>query len=225
MANGYEIGHHKDNSPDICIPLAKQNIWIEAVTPTPGDPSKADSVPVVKYGVAQRVPDEQMTLRYCSVIRDKYFNKYFKHLNDKIIDPNDCYLIALNGCLMPWNGSDYEPPRIVRAILPFGWPVVTLDTKSSKIVNRSNQFRTNLDKTSGNKVDTNIFTKPEYAHLSAVMFSNVDVANPTSIMGEDFIIVHNPLAKNPLPANFPNIGREFKAEIMENTITVFPRSI
>jgi len=211
--------------PDIKIAHASTTIWVEAVTPTSGDSSKPDSVPYPRMGVAQQVPDDQIILRYRSAIHDKYFDKYFKYLESGIIRSGNCYIIALNGCRIPWLGSDYEPPRIVRSVLPFGWQVVTVDTSSHKVVNRGYQYRAYLKKASGGKVDTDIFVKSEYSHISAVMFSNVDVANLTSAMGDDFIIVHNPLASRKLPNDFPKVGREYKAELSENTINLFSKNL
>lgn len=211
--------------PDIKIAHASTTIWVEAVTPTSGASSKPDSVPPPKMRVAQQIPDEQMTLRYRSVIHDKYFDKYFTYLKDGIIRSDDCYVIALNGCRLPWRGGDYEPPRIVRSVLPFGWPVVTVDTSSHNVVNRGHQYRPYLSKASGDKVDTDIFVKAEYSHISAVMFSEVDVANPTSAMGDDFIIVNNPLASRKLPNDFPKVGRKYDVDLSENKIKVFPRNL
>jgi hypothetical protein len=115
----------------------------------------------------------------------------------------------------------------VRSVLPVGWEVLTLDTSShkNKVVNSSFQYRPSLSKASGSQVDTDIFTRPEYKHISAVMSSNVDVANPTSVMGEDFIILRNPLASNKLPDHFPKVGWEYKAELLQGGITISSRNL
>ncbi|MFH1639259.1 MAG: hypothetical protein ABIB93_02970 [Chloroflexota bacterium] len=208
--------------PDIKIDHASTTIWVEAVIPTSGDPSKPDSVPNLQMGVAQQVPDDQIILRYRSVIYDK-FNKYCQYLEDGIIKVEDCYIIALNGCKI--QSVDREPPRIVRSVLPFGWEVVTFDTSSHEVLNSGYQYRSSIRKASGSQVDTDIFTKPEYQHISAVMFSNIDVANPTSVMGEDFIIVRNPLATGQLPDDFLKVGWEYKAELSQTEITLFSRNL
>ena len=82
-----------------------------------------------------------------------------------------------------------------------------------------------MSKASGDKVDTDIFVKAEYSHISAVMFSEVNVANPTSAMGEDFIIVNNPLASSKLPNDFPKVGRKYDVDLSENKIKVFPSNL
>jgi len=211
--------------PDIRIEYGSRTIWIEAVTPTVGEWNKPDSVPAVKMGVAQEVPDKQMTLRYRSAIHDKYFGKYFGYLRDGIIRSCDCYVIALNGCRMPWPGGDYEPPRIVRCVLPFGWEVVTIGGRPPRIVKTGHEYRAHLSKGSGEKVETDIFLKAEYSHLSAVMFSEANIPNLRPGMGEDFIIVDNPLASERLPEDFPKVGKKYEPELSENTITVSPRNL
>ena len=217
MDNGHTISS-ADKGPDIQINHGAKIIWIEAIVPKSGDPSKPDSVPPLRMNVAQKVPDEQIILRYRSAIHDKYFDKYCKYLTDGIISRDDCYVIALNGCRN--RHGDYEPPRIVRSVLPFGWPVVTVDTASHKVVNRGYQYRSYLRKASGKKVDTDIFVKSEYKHISAVLFSNVNVLNRTPIPGDDFIVVRNPLALKPLPDNFPKLGREYCAKLSKDKITL-----
>lgn len=217
LDNGYNISH-SDKGPDIRIDYENTIIWVEAVAPTSGDPNKPDSVPELKMNVVQEVPDRQITLRYSSVIKDKY-SKYRKDG----IDSDDCYVIALNGCRIPWRHADYEPPRIVRSVLPFGWQEITIDTVSHNVVNQGHQYRTHIRKESGNQVDTSIFLDPEYKHISAVIFSTIDIANPTTVMGSDFILVRNPLALKQLPDDFPKTGWEYRAQVLKNTVTVLSK--
>lgn len=211
--------------PDIKIIHASTIIWVEAVTPTSGDLSKPDSVRPPRGFVVQNIPDDQMILRFRSVIHDKYCGKYFKYLKKGIIKNDDCYIIALNGCRLPWRGADLDLPRIVRSVFPFGPPVITVDTVSHELVNRGYQHRPYLLKASGEQVDTDIFVKPEYSHISAVMSSDIDADNPIQGMGDDFIIVHNPLASPKLPHDFPKVGREYKAELSGNTINLFTKNL
>jgi hypothetical protein len=218
-----------DAGPDIRIEHASKVIWIEAVTPTAGDPSKPDSVPDLasRLGavVARKVPDEQIILRYRAAIQDKYFDKYYKYAESGIVADDDCYVIAVNGCRIPSARADIHPPRIVRSVLPYGFQQVTLDTASHTIVDSSWTYRPHLTKHSGSLVDTDIFLKPEYNHISAVMFSAVDAANPTASMGADFIVVRNPLALRELPGDLLKAGREYTAERTGDNITLLSRDL
>ena len=44
-----------------------------------------------------RVPDEEITLRYCSAIAEKFI-KYKSYLANNIILSNGAYVVALNSC-------------------------------------------------------------------------------------------------------------------------------
>jgi type I restriction enzyme S subunit len=168
---------------------------------------------------AQKVPDEQIILRYRNAISKKYNDRYFKHLESGIISKEDFYIIAINGCQIPSAGAEIDLPRIVRSVLPFGCPQFTYDKDSGQIVPRGFQYRAQISKTRGSPVRTDIFLDPYYEHISAILFSNVDVFN----LRDDFIIVHNPLAR-PLPDDFLNFGQQWKAELQGNEVRVSPKS-
>lgn len=225
MDKGYEIT--SDNTgPDIRVEHKGNIIWIEATAPTSGNQSTSDKVPelvITDPPTAQQVPEEQIILRYRAAIREKYNNKYFKYLEGGIISEEDCYIIAINGYLIPFSTTDFNPPRIVRSVLPIGYPQVTVDTISKRITGESYQYRSDISKASGFSVKTDIFLDPYYKHINAVLFSNVDVFNLTKRMGENFITVHNPLAHS-LPDDFLNFCQQWKAELRGNELRVSPKS-
>ena len=66
----------RTGGPDILVEHDDLYIWIEAVTATDGDPTKADSVIKPKLDQGYTVPDEKITLRYTTAI----YEKYKKHL-------------------------------------------------------------------------------------------------------------------------------------------------
>ena len=47
--------------------------------------------------------------------------------------------------------------------------------------------------------------------ISALIYSRADCANRPSRLGDDFICVHNPNARNPLPIGFLGRGLEYFA--------------
>jgi hypothetical protein len=67
--------------------------------------------------------------------------------------------------------------------------------------------------------------RPEYSHISAVMFSNINAPNLTPAMGDDFVIVRNPLASRGLPDDFPKVGTEYKAELSETKINLLSKNL
>ena len=83
--------------PDILVEEADQKIWIEAVTPTAGQPGKLDTVPGLHAdGEVHAVPDDSLLLRFLHAMEEKR-RKFCSYLDDHIVDPNDLCIIAVNG--------------------------------------------------------------------------------------------------------------------------------
>jgi hypothetical protein len=225
--------------PDILI-SGDRKIWIEAIAPTAGDPSKPDSVPEVKFinlnfdsgsttknaeldqfmnSRGQRVPDEQIILRYRSAIAEKFDRRYAEYVAKGIVSNNDSYVVALNGQKVGFSQHDVDPPRILRSLFPIGHEEVITEldaNETMKIVGNRFQFRPEIKKASGKDVSTFIFLSRDYENLSAVLFSSVGVINRPERMGQDFMLVHNPLAKNPLPSGFFKLGKEYTIQVLDN---------
>lgn len=223
MDKGYEIVRKasKNAGPDIKVKYRGDIIWIEAIAPTSGNKNSSDRVPdsvITNPPTAQEVPDEQIILRYRAAIKEKH-NTYFRYSKSGIISDGDFYIIAINGCRIPFSETDFGPPRILRSVLPFGFPQVTYDKVSMQIISQGFQYRATVTKASGSTVQTDIFLDLHYKHISAVLFSNASVFALTNSMGDDFITVHNPLA-HPLPDDFLNFGQQWEAQLQGNEISV-----
>ncbi len=208
--------------PDILI-SGDRKIWIEAIAPTAGYPSKPDSVPAelaqFRNSRGQRVPDEQIILRYRSAIAEKFDRRYAGYVAKGIVSNNDSYVVALNGQKVGFSQHDVDPPRILRSLFPIGHEKVITEldaNETMKIVGNRFQFRPEIKKASGKDVSTFIFLSRDYENLSAVLFSSVGVINRPERMGQDFMLVHNPLAKNPLPSGFFKLGKEYTIQVLDN---------
>ncbi|MBU7583504.1 MAG: hypothetical protein KAF91_11445 [Nostoc sp. TH1S01] len=197
----------KDEGPDILIDTGELKIWIEAVAPKPGQ--GVDAVSQMEFGVLRNVPDEKIKLRYLSAIKEKYNKKYKNYLDKKIVKPEDCYIIAINGSSIPSARREREIPRIIRSVLPFGNESINIDTESGMPIKRFYQYQDSSRKQSGSLVSTDIFLKSEYSGISAILFSCMDVLNRPNKFGDDFVLFHNPLATRQLPQAFFKLGREF----------------
>jgi hypothetical protein len=97
----------------------------------------------------------------------------------------------------------------LKAVLPIGWPKVTLDTHSHTAVDAGFEYRPEIMRNSGTNVPTTSFLDPKYEAISAVLYSRAGVSQLPRRMGEDFIFIHNPLAKNPVPLGFLKLGKEY----------------
>ncbi|MCY4614630.1 MAG: hypothetical protein OXB94_13560 [Nitrospira sp.] len=210
-----------DLGPDFRI-IAPHPFWLEATTVWPG--TGEDAVPEVEFGVVRDVPDDQLKLRILQSIRDKA--KQRLHFRDKgLIDPTDCYVVAVNiGKVSPI--SDLEPPRIVRAVFGLGLPQVSMNVDSGALSDWRYQPQDHIVKQSSSLVSTRIFLDTEqsdhpdyvgYEGLSAVLSSEMEPFNSCEpwfnhnkyVIGDDYYIVCNPRATNPLPHGFLKCGQEY----------------
>jgi hypothetical protein len=207
ITHGFTIDAGGKKGPEFYIKEQEPKIWIEAIAPGAG--AGADAVPEMEYGrpVATRVPSEEIILRLRHAIQEKY-RKYVQYLKDNIVAPDEPYIIAVNSKRIRSIVGDPELPFIAKSIFPFGNLVAVWDTYEKHIVDSFYSFRDSIEKKSGNKVSTNVFLDPEYAGISAVLYSTVDALNRPKVCWSDFILVHNPLAGNRLSLGFFAFGVE-----------------
>jgi len=198
-----------DKGPDICISSAETNIWIEAIacgiSPNDDAESENESEPV----------DEQVILRYTSAIAEK-FRQYREYLNTGILSSSEPYLIAINGSRVPFSlpvDNSYDKiPDIIKAVMPYGDYTEVVDRDTMKTLKTGYSYRAEIVKPSGNKVATNIFLSQEYAGISAILFSNIDISNLPDKDGNDLLFFRNPTAINPLPIGWLKAGCEYRLE-------------
>lgn len=211
IAKGFSITS-ADKGPDILISKEGVVIWIEAVAPKAGTGN--DAVTELQPQTIRDVPDDQIKLRYRSAIEEKYNIKYKKYLLDKIVKPNDCYIIAINGSAIPSARREIEIPRIIRSVLPFGNETLRINVEESEVLDRYYQYQDQVSKVSGSSVSTDIFLNHQYDGISAVLYScvGVDSLNSPQELGDDFVLLHNPLAKNKLERGLIKLGREYWVE-------------
>ncbi|MDZ8226802.1 hypothetical protein [Nostoc sp. ChiVER01] len=209
IAKGFSITSD-DKGPDIRISKEEVDIWIEAVAPKAGE--KDDAVTELQDRTTRRVPDDQIKLRYRSAIEEKYNTKYQKYLLNKIVKPNDCYIIAINGSAIPSARRESEIPRIIRSVLPFGNESLIINVEKHEVVDRLYQHQDQVKKVAGSSVSTDIFLNNQYDRISAVLYSCVDALNRPQEFGDDFVLLHNPLAKNKLERGLIKLGREYRVE-------------
>lgn len=211
----------KKEGPDILLELDNNRIWVEAIAPTGGAPSKPDSVPKMKVFkgdssqeevVASKVPEEKIILRLTSAIVKKYEEKYSKYLNKRILDKEDCYIIAINGTDIP--SCPFVKNCILKAVFPMGHLQFLFDRNSGSLGDPSYSYRPEISRNRGMNISTEIFLDPHFKNLSAVLFSTIGPGCDLEKvgMGEDFILVHNPLAKNPLTEGLIKTGLEWFAK-------------
>jgi hypothetical protein len=198
--------------PDIMLSGLTHPVWVEATAALKGD--GPDQVPEMQLYTLQEVPSEALILRYRNRIDEK-FQKLQTYLAKGVMQESDPYIIAINGCSLPFGSLEPEIPRIVQALFGFGNLVVTIDRTTMQWGSSYYEYRPEIKKKEGKPVTTNIFRDPTYEGISAVLFCLSDVWNrpPNDAqVGLNFQLIHNPLAKNEIPHQWLKCGREFWLE-------------
>jgi|SRR3989344_923732 len=212
LSRGFRLGTHNDAGPDFNIKKDsdKHQTWIEATTTNRGDGK--DKVPDMVYGVVQNVPEEEMMLRIANALNKKYA-KYSDDLSKGLIKSNEPYIIAINRDRLSY--TDGWPPLIIKVLFGIGHRVLRLTTDGNEHESRewSLTARPRINKRNGKGVPMLFFQNQEHSSVSAVIYCVDSILNsPRSPhdMGENFVIIHNTFAKNPLPDGFFPFGDEYK---------------
>lgn len=187
--------------PDFLIKSEGKKIWIECIACTKGSENSPDKVPSMIYGAAQSVPENEMCLRIASALKEKYL-KYQNYLKQQIIKESDVFIIAIN------NGALQFPtyvPLILKCLFCVGHPrlSISIDGKTPKYDWSRQEY---IKKENGSAVPMDFFIRKEHGGISGIIYCENNILNHTKILGDDVIVVSNPLANN----TFPNILKSFK---------------
>ena len=184
----------KEDGPDILIsnPIEiSPKIYIEAIAPKEGETE--DKLPEMKSNGVYDLPRDKFLLRLSSAFVEKY-NKYNKYINNNIICKSDIYIIAISSCDLSEYGSLMNSTS--KVFLKF------LGGVGDLILSPSGSFfedRPQIKKICNSPVEMNYFLKKKYNGISAILYSNVKPLNCSDKPEEEFFIVKNPIAKNPIP--------------------------
>ena len=183
----------KEEGPDFLIdnPIKiLPKIYIEAIAPKEG--TTEDKLPEMKLGV-HNLPEIEFLLRLSEAFKKKY-EKYKYYTNNNKICENDIYIIAISACNLSQYDSLMDYPCIA--------PLKFLAGAGNLMLSPSGNFckyRPQIKAIRNRLVEMNYFLKKEYNGISAVLYSNKDLLNYPDKPEENFVIVKNPIAKNPIP--------------------------
>ncbi|MBY0473232.1 hypothetical protein K2Q00_03055 [Patescibacteria group bacterium] len=213
---GFMLGAHNDAGPDFDVRDQNGNriTWIEAISARKGD--GPDRVPEMNYRVAVNVPEENMSLRVAAALDAKY-RKYQSDLTNGFIAAGDPYVIAINRSEL--EHIEMPPSLILKVLFGIGHQAIRFPVPGTEVTPPAGpeafwQLRPNIRKKSGNEVSMTFFANPAHAGISAVIYCIDNVINSPRLsneMGENFIVVHNPLATNPLSSEALPFGEEYRA--------------
>ena len=210
----FKLGRHSKAGPDFDVQnnKGKRLTWIEAIATEKG--RGKDKVPEMIYEIVMDVPEEKMLLRISNGL-DKKFKQYQTELANRVIKDNESYVIAVNRS--PLDHVDPGLPLILKTLFGIGHQALRIMVGGVRQEKPESFWtgRPKIGKRSGRDVPMLFFEDPTHSGISAVIYCSDNILNSPRIpqeMGENFIIVHNPLAKNPLPDGFFPFGDEHKAE-------------
>ena len=171
---------------------------------------------------ARIVDNDESLLRITTVLKAKS-NKILEDVDKGRVKDNQPVILFLStGQLIDWLPMNPKGDicSFIRAILPISEPTLMINmvTKASRLC-RKYQFgipKKNV------VVENDFFLEKQNELISAVVFSYCSIYNrfdnPSSSFkdGDDFIVVHNPLAKNPIPHRLLKCREEYVCEYEEN---------
>lgn len=214
LNRGFKLGKHNPAGPDFDVQNEKGErlTWIEAITTDKGKGS--DKVPEMVHGAVMDVPEEEMLLRISNAL-DKKFKKYQVELTKEIIKNNEPYVIAVNRS--PLDHVDPGLPLILKALFGIGHQALRIMAGGIRQEEPESFWtgRPKIGKQSGTDVPMLFFEDSTHSGISSVIYCTDNVLNSPHIpqeMGENFVIIHNPLAKNALHDGFFPFGDEHKVE-------------
>lgn len=200
LDRGLQIYPGSGAGPDFNFKAGSRSIWVEAVAPGPG--TGPDRAPELGNGTAYEVPTERILLRFANALSEKR-ERHRAALACGIVAAGDGYVLAINSRRIPHAPYGNTLPYFVQALLPFGNLTVVLNRSTRHIEDSFYDARENVRKNNDARVSMRPFLDPEFAFVSAVLHSAVDCVNRPPQLGDDFSVLHNPLASHPLnPSTF-----------------------
>ena len=197
---GFDLVRGTGTGPEFSFNQGDRQFWAEAVAPGPG--SGADRVHEIELGVAYSVPTEKILLRFANAVAEKR-GRYHAALKAGIVTPDSGYLLAINSRRIPHAPYGNTLLFYLQALLPVGDLTLMLNRSTREIEDRFYASREKVLKTNSAPVSTQPLLNPDFGFISAVLHSAVDCVNRPTGLGEDFSVLHNPLAVHPFdPSTF-----------------------
>jgi len=180
-------------------------IWVEAVAPTLG--TGPDAVPPLPPGNLAEVAESEIMLRYVQSIVSKR-DAHERYVEDSVIGAADPYVVAVGAGRFLRAIIESQLASIMRSTLGFG-PLHPVRLPDGSTVY---SFDAPLAKQSGSNVVTDLLLRPEFAGVSAVVWSPANPYHSPGELGSEFIWVFNPSARNPLKPECFRFGRAYWLE-------------
>jgi hypothetical protein len=189
----------RDVGPDICINKGTRRIWVEAVSPGPGDDGKPDRVPNLRTASGdelQESPDRQIELRVTTSLLKKRDN-FVRYRDKGLIGERDSYIVAISGGQFAAQAVGRWLPHALTAVYPFGEEIVTLDPVTTEFAFR-HEYSREIARTKESPIPRTAFQHEHFSGISGLIWS---LRSAENFLGRkhDFVYVHNQIAERPIP--------------------------
>ena len=222
-----ELESKGEEGPD--LKLANPRVWVEAVVSTDGQRSQTTTQPTSRVpevllheSMIGGPPEDDIIWRWATSIDEKR-KKFRRYLEKGMVNPTEACVIGLNVHKTSFAQYDHQYtenhiPLIAKVLFGYG-RCVALQLRDRKglappisIAGFHYEYRPNIFRS----VPTDIFFREETSAISALIVSKEGFWSwhhriPQSL-SQDFMIIHNPLALNPLPKNWLKSGHEIWIE-------------
>ncbi len=214
----------RKGGPDFLVQDASGKIWVEAVVATSGDRSNLDRIVPFEVNCVSDVPNDGYVLRIASVL-DRKRRQIETYRDEGLIAAHDRCVIAV--CAAIGSSHFVSAMHAVRAVYPVGYPNVTLDRETMKIVGRGHSYQGELMRQGSDRtpIPTTAFLDQTWSGISGVLFWEQPYVHDLPDVGLKYSLIHNYVANNIIEKGWWKSGYEYWYEESEPYFEIKSRSL
>jgi len=173
-----------------CDFVLNGHIYIECVCASAGDISKNKLDEFMGEGVFDYIKKKEiLNTRFTSSLNDKV-RFYYKRVGKSIPKDSPYIIFLTTGSLAyEWFEEEYGM-ALLDILLGRGFPRITIDTASGKLINSDYTHKDYIEKHNGEKIDCNLFLNKRFRCVSAILLA-------TAPLGEKYSYKNTFLFINP----------------------------
>jgi hypothetical protein len=199
LSEGFILKEKNDTTwPDFNLQKSNIKYYIEAICPDNASEESGNQILNLSPFVFQEIKSDLYELRIQNAIFEKYNTNHIKEI-EKLRIP---YLIAINGCKLPFSRFSFgDIPWIIKALYPIGSELAVLnETRDSFTTAR--QLKKYNKRKSGFELDKCIFSTNKYSLISAVIYTTSKINLGENEITKDVYIIKNPYARYKVEETF-----------------------
>jgi hypothetical protein len=230
--NLIELGEKNISKPDFCFVHRDKKFYVEATCPSANKKPNMNISLQEITGKARQVPITEYKECLSGAIREKGVNKYESGYK-KYIEKDSGYILAISMAKIPFYHQPLRMDIDISCLFPISDTKNSIELKSSdsKMGAPYRIYQDKFPKSNGKSIDTNYFLDKKFDYISGVLISYFDcmlfsdisakylVWNPGQ-NGNDFMLIHNPLARIQLPFDIFPVAREIVASITDDSVSI-----